>query len=232
MPCKENNENNTNELQSSETEQTPIDTSMTDQPAPVAENESAVPCPASNRKGRTFASELLDYTEILVFAIGFVILLFSFVFRICTVDGDSMNNTLFKDESLVVTNLFYEPQREDVIVFHQTGTLNKPVVKRVIAVAGEKVHLRYTDDSMMVIIEDADGKQRVLEESYILYEGAPLYRMPTTFTVPEGSVFVMGDNRNNSKDSRSADIGMVDTRRILGKVVLRISPLSRFGTVS
>lgn len=196
------------------------------------ETEEILPSVRKEKKGFSAVSELLDYTEIFVFAIGFVILLFSFAFRICNVDGDSMNNTLFKGESLVVSNMFYEPQAEDVIVFHQTGTLNKPVVKRIIAVEGETVHLQYFSDSMIVTITDAQGNQRVLEEPYVLYEGVPLYRTTTTLTVPEGKVFVMGDNRNNSMDSRNSAIGMVDTRRILGKVVLRLTPFSRFGGVS
>ncbi|MBQ9085882.1 MAG: signal peptidase I [Clostridia bacterium] len=185
-----------------------------------------------SQKKRSVATELLDYLEIFVFAIGFVIILFSFVFRICTVDGDSMKNTLFEGESLIVSNLFYEPECGDVIVFHQTGTLNEPVVKRVIAVAGETVHLAYTNHSMTVTVTDQNGVNRVLEEPYVLYEEPLLYRSPATMTVPEGSVFVMGDNRNNSMDSRNPGIGMVDTRRILGKVILRLTPFSRMGSVT
>ena len=190
------------------------------------------PVASAPQKKRSFAAELLDYLEIFVLAIGFVIILFSFVFRICTVEGDSMMHTLYENESLVVTNLFYEPKHEDIIVFHQTGTLNEPVVKRVIAVEGETVAIRYTQDSMTVTVTDPQGNQRVLTEDYALYEGRPLYLAPYTATVPEGCIFVLGDNRNNSMDSRNPGIGMVDTRRVLGKVVFRLSPFSRMGVVS
>ena len=70
------------------------------------------------------------------------------------------------------------------------------------------------------------------EEDYMNYEGMPLYLNDMEYTVPEGQLFVMGDNRNDSKDSRHPDIGLVDERRILGKVLFRITPLSRFGTVN
>ncbi len=178
-----------------------------------------------------FPKELVDYIEIFVFAMCFVILLFSFAFRLCTVDGSSMENTLYEGESLLVSDLFYTPERGDVIVFHQTGALNEPVVKRVIATEGETVHLEYTPDHMTVTITHTNGEVSVLEEPYVKYTGVPLYLLPTTVTVPDGKLFVMGDNRNMSKDSRHPDIGLVDERRVLGKVLLRFTPLSRFGTV-
>lgn len=199
---------------------------------PSENADTALSSESSATKSRKFSAELLDYLEIFVFAIGFVILLFSFVFRICTVKGDSMMHTLYENESVVVSNLFYEPKAEDIIVFHQTGTLNEPVVKRVIAVEGETVHIRYTQTSMTVTVTDPDGNERVLEENYALYEGIPLYHSSYTETVPEGCIFVMGDNRNNSMDSRNPTIGMVDTRRVLGKVVFRLTPFSRMGSIS
>ena len=211
------------------TEAVADDTPDVDQESASAENESATPVQA--KKKSSWLKEAVDYMEIFVFAICFVILLFSFAFRLCTVEGESMENTLYEKESLIVTDLFYTPKREDIIVFHQTGTLNEPVVKRVIATEGETVHLSYTMDTMIVTVTDQNGNQTVLEEPYMKYDSYPLYYAPTTITVPEGKLFVMGDNRNNSKDSRHPDIGLVDSRRVLGKVILRVSPLSRIGTV-
>lgn len=179
----------------------------------------------------SFAKEFVDYVEMFVLAVCFVILLFSFAFRLCTVDGASMENTLLEGEKLVVSDLFYEPQVGDIVVFHQTGVLNEPVVKRVIARGGETVSLAYTYDTMTVTVTAVDGTVRVMEEPYIKYEGYPLYLRPMTVTVPEGQLFVMGDNRNESKDSRHPDIGLVDERRILGKVILRVAPITRFGKV-
>ncbi len=186
---------------------------------------------ASSPKQSRFSSELLDYIEIIVIAISVVILLFSFVFRVCTVEGESMEDTLYAEERLVVSNLFYTPERYDVIVFHQTGTLNEPVVKRVIATAGETVYVQYVEDGMIVTVTDVDGNQIVLDEEYMKYVDIPLYRASMTYHVGEGELFVMGDNRNHSKDSRHPDIGLVDSRRVLGKVMFRLTPISRFGVV-
>ena len=179
-------------------------------------------------------SSFIDYVEVFVVALSLVIIIFSFFIRICKVQGPSMENTLYEDEKLIVTNIGYTPKRGDIIVFHQTGTLNEPVVKRVIATAGETVDIDF-DDYGKVTITDVDGNTFVLDEidyknldstyAYIKSD----YELP--YTVPEGCVFVMGDNRNHSTDSRSLLIGPVDERRILGKVILRISPLDRFGKV-
>lgn len=201
-------------------------TSLSIDPEPEKEAASS-----PNGKKTTLAKELLDYIEVFAFAIGIVILLFSFCFRLCQVKGDSMKNTLLDGEALIVSHLFYTPSREDIIVFHQTGALNEPVVKRVIATAGETVQIKHSYQTMVITITDTNGKQTVLEEDYMKYDGMPLYLRDMTVTVPEGYLFVLGDNRNDSKDSRHSDIGLVDERRVLGKVLFRVAPFSRFGAV-
>ncbi len=199
--------------------------------ASASESEQSPTVLSSPKRGSDFFKEALEYIEIFVFAVCLVILMFSFVFRICTVNGSSMENTLLETENLIVSDFFYTPERGDIVVFHQTGEMNEPIVKRVIATEGETVKLLYRDDTMQVTITDVNGNSTVLEEDYMKYEGYPLYRSPMTFTVPEGCLFVMGDNRNESKDSRHSHIGFVDERRVLGKVLFRISPFERMGIV-
>ena len=141
-----------------------------------------------------------------------------------------MKGTLIDGENLIATNFFYTPKSGDIIVFHETQTLDKPVVKRIIAVEGQTVTINYLSNTMKVSVTDADGETVVLEEDYITYE-YQRYFGEKSYVVPEGCVFVMGDNRNDSMDSRDPSIGYVDTRTILGRVIFRISPINKFGTV-
>ena len=180
----------------------------------------------------SFALEAFDYISIILFAICLVIVVFSFFARLCVVDGPSMENTLYHSEKLIVSNVAYTPKAGDIVVFHETGSYyNEPIVKRVIAVAGETVHIEYFQDGMIVTVTDVNGVSRVLNEPYAKIVDANLYYEPMTVEVEEGTVFVLGDNRNHSSDSRSDRIGLVDTRRIIGKVIFRISPISRMGAV-
>lgn len=184
-------------------------------------------------KKSSFISVLIDYTEIFVFSLCFVILFFSFVVRLCTVIGPSMNNTLTAGEKLLVSDVLYEPERYDIIVFHQTGEyLNEPVVKRVIALGGETIDIDFT--TWTVKVTDKEGKTFTLDESYMyLDRNSPLLTSTLSYPyeVPEGMLFVMGDNRNHSSDSRGNAIGLVDERRVLGKVILRLTPIDKFGSV-
>ena len=184
-------------------------------------------------KKNGFMKGLIEQVELVVIVFVIIVLLFSFAARVCQVSGDSMRDTLYNGENVVVSDVFYTPQRGDIIVFHQTGEsandYNEPIVKRVIGVAGDTVKVEHLRDGMRVTVTDSDGNSTVLDEDYIRYE-YPTYSDSVTY-VEEGTVFVMGDNRSDSSDSRSMRIGLVDTRRILGKVVVRVTPFSRFGKV-
>jgi signal peptidase I len=185
-------------------------------------------------KKNSFMKGLVEQVELVVIVFVIIVLLFSFAARICQVSGDSMRDTLYNGENVVVSDVFYTPQRGDIIVFHQTGEsandYNEPIVKRVIGVAGDTVKVEHLRNGMRVTVTDSDGNSTVLDEDYIRYE-YPTYSDSITY-VEEGTVFVMGDNRSDSSDSRSMRIGLVDTRRILGKVVVRVTPFSRFGKVN
>lgn len=188
-----------------------------------------------NEEKTTFARELYDIIEILVVAACVVLTLYSFASRLCVVSGGSMDVTLAHKQMLIVSNINYTPKTGDIIVFHQTSNeafgLNEPIVKRVIATAGQTIDIDF--DTWTVTITDENGNTSILDESEYLYlkEGYTLTRSDFEYpmTIPEGHIFVMGDNRNHSTDSRSSWIGLVDERRVIGKALLRLTPFSKFG---
>lgn len=186
----------------------------------------------TNDKRNGFVKLLLEQFDIFIAVFALIVVVTSCIGRVCTVSGDSMQNTLIDKDPLIVSNLFYTPQRGDIIVFHQTGSkptdYNEPIVKRVIGIAGDTVKIEHKKDTMTVTVTDKFGNTTVLEEDYIRYDYAT-YKDSETY-VSEGTVFVMGDNRSHSADSRSATIGLVDTRRILGRVIFRLGG-SSFGVV-
>ena len=194
------------------------------------------------KTGDSILASLFDFAELFVIAICVVILLFTFGARLCRVEGDSMLQTLHDKEMLLVSNFGYKPKQGDIVVFHQTHekfpNLNEAIVKRVIATEGQYVYVDYETAKVYVSEDDVFDESDIIDEDYDFidnYEGVinkPYYAKGKEYLVPDGCIFVLGDNRNNSLDSRSYEIGMVDARRVLGKVVLRIAPFNRFGTVN
>ena len=174
--------------------------------------------------------EIFDFAELLLVVLAVLLLASTFLFRQTVVIGRSMQPTLEDGERLLISNFFYTPKTGDIIVFQadeetvrkSNGVLakNEAVVKRVIATEGQTV--RISNGTVYV-----DGEP--LTESYTLSEGRPIYASMNEITVSEGHIFVLGDNRNNSTDSRR--FGEVDERTVLGKVLLRILPFSAFGGV-
>ena len=180
---------------------------------------------------KTVLSSIYDYVEVFAVSIIAVILIFTFGVRLCRVDGNSMNDTLKNDELIIATNLFYEPNQGDIIVFHLVNdSYKQPLVKRVIATEGQTVEINMKAGYIKVdgvIYEDLhaylpNGEYSVMKDFDTRY-----YSQTTgvfAATVPEGKVFVLGDNRNNSNDSRMRSVSFVDVDTILGKAIIRIAP--------
>ncbi len=179
------------------------------------------------------ADEVLDWLESFVFAMFIVILVFTFVFRIVLVQGDSMNSTLTNGDRLIISHLNYTPKRDDIVVVEaKTDYFHKTIIKRVIGIGGDTVRINYNDNTITVngsVIKD-DHKKEVMLDKFQFFDGAYLVEDGVyEYKVPEGKIFVMGDNRNNSTDSRR--LGFIDNDMVLGKVVLRLFPFGSFGSV-
>ncbi|MBE6886050.1 MAG: signal peptidase I [Ruminococcaceae bacterium] len=172
---------------------------------------------------KTFSlkNEIYEWLESGVFALTVVVLIFTFLFRIVMVDGRSMQPTLQDQDRVITVSLFYKPAPGDIVVVTQPNAMNHSLIKRVIAVEGQTVFIDPETGDVSV-----DGK--VLTEPYIMEKINPskIGDMKYPLTLKDGEVFVMGDNRNNSSDSRDSMIGIIDERYILGKAVLRIFPIS------
>ena len=165
-----------------------------------------------------------DGLQVLMTAAVALVLVFAFIGRITPVSGSSMESTLFTGDLMLVRDIGYtEPQTGDVVVLtKEFDAANGPIVKRVIATGGQQVEIDYSTGTVYV-----DGEP--LEEDYLNEPMlAPWYGGLTSVTVPEGSIFVMGDNRNHSNDSRDVTLGTVDTRYVMGKAELVFFPFEHF----
>ncbi len=169
-----------------------------------------------NKKAKKSKMGIFEVVEAAVAAIVVVTVLFLFCFRVFSVDGPSMKPTLQPEDRIVVSNVGYKAQQGDIVVLSGTDGTQKPIVKRVIAVAGDVVDINFTTGVVTV-----NGK----EESYSDELTTQQADIAFPITVPEGTVFVLGDNRGVSLDSRSSRVGCVDERKIVGKVLFRFYPL-------
>jgi signal peptidase I len=171
-----------------------------------------------------FAAGLYDWIRCIIFAVAIVVVCLVFIFRLVDVEGTSMNDTLSTNDKVIVTNMLYVPHNNDIVVISHGAEYKKPIIKRVIATEGQSVKLDYENDKIIV-----DGIE--LDEPYI---------KGTTFSgnvgdnvipdvIPEGKIFVMGDNRRVSLDSRSTQIGLIDRKDVIGKAQFVAFPFNHFG---
>ena len=168
--------------------------------------------------------EGIEWLETIALAAVAVVLIFTFVLRTATVSGTSMVPTLSNGDRLIISDLFYEPAQGDIVVVAPGVYEDHPLIKRVIATEGQTVDIDF--DKGIVTVDGVALDEPYINEPTYLSEG-----MEFPATVPENCIFVMGDNRNNSKDSRDPSVGMVDVRYVVGRELLRIFPLSQFGPV-
>ena len=208
-----------------------------DENTQISEETAKTPAPSEKKpeNDRSFVQGFFDYfVDIIVTSVVAAVFLLTLVVRTGYVDGTSMVPTMNDGDRYLVSELFYTPKQGDIVVFQpQTSELtkryihgeNKLLVKRVIATEGQVVDIN--EETRQVLVDGV-----ILNEPYLTGNittkraGAPI---EYPYTVPAGHVFVMGDNRTDSVDSRS--IGSVDVRTLLGKVFIRFFPFNRIGAI-
>ena len=179
---------------------------------------------------------VLEWIELFVFSLALVLFVMAFICRHSPVEGPSMENTLKQNDILIISSLFYSPDNDDIIVLYPYSDpvgYARPYVKRIIAKSGQTLYFENR-------IPYVDGVKRDIENNENIQHAEDMFAVYSTYTkdnpltIPDGFVFVMGDNRGNSTDSRSIineNNGLIDVRNIIGKVVFRAWPLTKFGAV-
>ncbi len=196
------------------------------------------------REGKKAASgrykDIFEWLDVIVTSMIAVVIIFTFIFRLVTIVGDSMQNTFYGGEKIIISHLFYEPKFGDVVVVSRNAnndvkeqnSSNEPIIKRVIATGGQYVDIDFQSGKVYVGYEL--GNMIELNEPYTKTATNTRADVEFPLYVPEGYVFVLGDNRNDSKDSRFKEIGedgLINEKYILGRAVFRVSPFNRIGKI-
>lgn len=187
---------------------------------------------SDKQKKPSLLVEIFDWVDSVVFSVILMILVFTLVFRIVGIKGESMEDTVLDGEKVIISDVFYTPKQGDIVVisrdyFNSLGQPvegSEPIIKRVIATEGQTVNIDF--ESGVVYVDD-----QPLDEPYTKTPTNRQDDVQFPLTVEDDCVFVLGDNRAISKDSRDSSIGLVNERYILGKVILRVYPFDRFGSL-
>lgn len=185
--------------------------------------------PSKPRRVSPAVRSVMEWVETIVMAVVLVAVAFTFVARVITVDGVSMEPTYYNGDRVLVTKLAGQARQGDVVIV--VGALEEPIIKRVVATEGQTVDFDPELGEVTVDGQPLPGSVFGIEDGITFVPDLPGMVMEFPQTVPEGCVFVLGDNRDNSTDSRFVTVGMVDQRNILGKVVFSLYPFSKIGFV-
>lgn len=172
---------------------------------------------------KKLVDNMFELASVAVSSVLAIAVIFAFLFRLVGVDGSSMVPTLSHQDWLITSTATTEYEYKDIVIVVQPGMLNEPLVKRVVATEGQWVEVDYVEG--VVRVGDTKDTMVALEENYIAEPATERHYTDTNdypIQVPENCLFVMGDNRNNSTDSRSYMVGFIDERYVLGKALYRI----------
>lgn len=172
----------------------------------------------------SIGKEIFEWLQAIVVAVVIAMAIRTFVFTLVNVDGQSMEPTLHDNDRLIVTRLAYTPKKGDIIIFRPDCDPDRPYVKRIIAMPGDTIDINQETGDVSV-----NGE--IIDEPYIKERIRNFGSVSFPAVVPENHVFVMGDNRNHSKDSRYQEVGMVSYESIIGKASFRFWPFSDWGTL-
>ncbi len=182
----------------------------------ITYNNSNKKTPVKTKKSGWYI--FYNWLDSLVFAIILILIVFAFFFRIVGVNGDSMNPTLKNGEWLTVSAINKTIDRGDIVVITQPNVLNEPLIKRVVAVGGNTIDIDFKTGDVII-------NGQIVDEPFIKAKTHKQGDFEGPITIPKGYVFVMGDNRNDSLDSRYNVIGLIDERYVLGVVDYRLFPM-------
>ncbi len=186
------------------------------------------------KETKNFWQEIYEWVDSIVITVVVILMVFTFLFRQVKIDGGSMEPTLQGEERIIISDLFYSPCYGDIVVISSEVYENKPIIKRVIATEGQWVDIRdgkvFVGDSleqMNIVGEEFIGDVETVQSISSNIYGSHSYPLQ----VPENRLFVLGDNRAVSLDSRSESVGFVDERQVLGKALFRVYPINKFGSI-